>query len=383
MRALTSFFAASLVVAALMSGDRAPARGDDTELLITLPGEIAVAATWTDGVVPPGFVATSALPRSTSDRADDSEAFQVHFVYMLPADRPDEGLDISGAMNTSIAAANSWLSARTGGRLLRVDTSGGEPDITFVRSAASDAEFQSAGIFGRIGTELGNQGLTEYTKQYVVYWSGVAPAGTCGQASGWGTYAVLFLFADTGCNAHTLATVPDRPRWAEAIVLHEIFHLGQVVSVRAPNNCPSNPFHVCDDCDADPRDIMCPWARDFPLDLDDGAPDPANNHRDYYLHSQGFLDGQFPDLYYDPYFDPSLPVMDVNQPIGGSLLQQPFLISGWAIDHVNIAIGVGVYEVQMFAYPSSANGVPTGAPAVFLGSTTVGLDRQDVAAMYG
>ena len=62
-------------------------------------------------------------------------------------------------------------------------------------------------------------------------------------------------------------------------------------------------------------------------------------------------------------------------------VRQPFPVGGWAIDQA-AASGTGVDAVHVWAYPSNASGVPTGAP-VFLGAAAYGGSRPDVGALYG
>jgi len=57
--------------------------------------------------------------RSTSDRPDDYEGFQIHFVYAIPSDGEDRSLDLNGQIEASAIAANFWLAEQTGGSQLR------------------------------------------------------------------------------------------------------------------------------------------------------------------------------------------------------------------------------------------------------------------------
>lgn len=67
----------------------------------------------------------SPLARSTVDRPDDSPEPQIHVLYVLPSDRGDRELDTNGTLESSVAAFQRWLAGQTGGRVLRLDTSGG------------------------------------------------------------------------------------------------------------------------------------------------------------------------------------------------------------------------------------------------------------------
>lgn len=59
---------------------------------------------------------------STGDRPDDSDLFQIHFIYAIPSDGEDKHRDINGEIELSANAANYWLSQQTGGASLRYDT---------------------------------------------------------------------------------------------------------------------------------------------------------------------------------------------------------------------------------------------------------------------
>ena len=77
----------------------------------------------------------SALPRATEDRPDEVAGEQVHFLYVIPTNAPDEQLDVNGELTTSIARMQAWLARQTRGPKLRLDTYQGQPDITFVRTS--------------------------------------------------------------------------------------------------------------------------------------------------------------------------------------------------------------------------------------------------------
>jgi predicted short-subunit dehydrogenase-like oxidoreductase (DUF2520 family) len=58
--------------------------------------------------------APSALPRATADRPDEVAGEQVHFLYVLPTDAPDEELDVNGLLTASIARMQAWLAQQSG-----------------------------------------------------------------------------------------------------------------------------------------------------------------------------------------------------------------------------------------------------------------------------
>ncbi len=138
-------------------------------------------------------------------------------------------------------------------------------------------------------------------------------------------------------------------------------------------------MHVGDDCVADPRDLMCSQARNFPRDLDDGALDPTWNHSDYYLHG-----GSHADIHFSGFLHPSLQVTALDYPGSGppgvpAVLDQPFTINGWAIER---SFGGVVDSVGALATLSNVNGAPIGG-TTSLGEASYHEERPDVAAIYG
>jgi photosystem II stability/assembly factor-like uncharacterized protein len=67
--------------------------------------------------------------------------------------------------------------------------------------------------------------------------------------------------------------------------------------------------------------------------------------------------------------------MSLDAPVAGAALYQPFTIAGWALDTAAPS-GTGVDAVHVWAYPA------VGAPR-FVGVATYGVDRPDVAAVFG
>jgi hypothetical protein len=75
------------------------------------------------------------------------------------------------------------------------------------------------------------------------------------------------------------------------------------------------------------------------------------------------------------------PLMNLETPLEGATVQQPFPVAGWAIDQA-AAVGTGVNAVHIYAYPSDASGNISGPPALGL-AATYGLSRPDVGAAFG
>ena len=72
------------------------------------------------------------------------------------------------------------------------------------------------------------------------------------------------------------------------------------------------------------------------------------------------------------------PRMSIDTPGPGAVVATSFMVAGWAIDPA-AASGSGVNVVQAWAYPNPGS----GAPAVFVGTATLGGSRPDVAAAFG
>jgi hypothetical protein len=57
-------------------------------------------------------------------------------------------------------------------------------------------------------------------------------------------------------------------------------------------------------------------------------------------------------------------------------VEQPFVLAGWAAD-LDAEVGTGIATLHAWAYPLA------GGPPVFLGATSHGGARPDVAAVHG
>ena len=212
---------------------------------------------------------TSASSRSTVDRTDEAVGSQIHFMYVLPSDGVDRGLDTTQTLANTIGSFQNWLGGQTGGRRLRADTyASGKLDITFARLTRTDAAMKSYGVFIRDSLEklLIASGFSSATKIYAVYYDGGA-VNTCGSGP-WppllpGRVTALYLHGtfDTGappCDANPFASSPTAaPGYIDFAMIHEILHALGIVSSVAPNHTLSG--HVS----TDPTDLMyagsLPW----------------------------------------------------------------------------------------------------------------------------
>ncbi len=144
---------------------------------------------------PPGAPANDAWrrQRTTVDQPDDEQgAYQVHVLYVEPADRSaSPQLDVDGSIRRSMAAINDWFAAKMGGARLRFDTCEGTLDVTHVKLDAGYTEVAMAA--GTVGSPAGpvyhrdrlenllKVSFAEPNKLYLVYVDGL-DFGHCGGA---------------------------------------------------------------------------------------------------------------------------------------------------------------------------------------------------------
>ena len=72
---------------------------------------------------------------------------------------------------------------------------------------------------------------------------------------------------------------------------------------------------------------------------------------------------------------PPSPFLQLDTPSNNAVLEQPFLVAGWALDAAATGSS-GISAVHVWAYPAS------GSP-IFLGSAQMGAARPDVAGLFG
>jgi hypothetical protein len=224
--------------------------------------------------------AAAALPRATADRLDDwpRGTAQLHVVYVVPSDGGDRALDTSGTLGFSVDSFQRWLAGQSDGRALRLDTFGGELDVTFHRLARTDAEVASNGPFVRdvIERDLRSAGAIVATKLYAVYYDG-SSTFACGGGA-WppvlpGQVGAMYL-RGVRCPSDPIAAPGLPPRYIEFAMLHELFHTLGAVPQCAPHHTLAG--HTSDD----PRDLMYSGPRDWvPYFLDVGRDDYFGHRR--------------------------------------------------------------------------------------------------------
>jgi len=220
----------------------------------------------------------ASMARSPTDRPDDFSGAQVHLIYALPSDGADRALDTDGTAAASVSNFQGWLKGQTGGRGLKVDTSGGQVDITFHRFTETDAQLAASGINLRntLESKLRSAGFDAYGKLYSVYYDGTGPHDHCGGGA-WppglpGTVSAIYLRATFGSGSTCYDPYPSRTglQIMDFAILHETLHTLGFVPSCAPHQTRAG--HTSDN----PTDIM--WAGT-------GAWDPSvldYGHDDYF-----------------------------------------------------------------------------------------------------
>jgi hypothetical protein len=241
--------------------------------------------------------------RTTSDRPDDHEGFQIHFVYALPNDGEDRSLDINGQIETSALAANRWLAEQSGGSQLRYDTYNGDLDVTFLQLDYSAEVLNILGptIVQGFDQTMRDLGFDTAHKLYIVFYDGEfileGSSLACGQSTQppvtWGISASIYLrgyspeFNIFSCPEPTNSAA--QAGYLELVLLHEVFHLLGAVPECAPNQEAS---HITDN-EADLMSAQLASVALSEIELDIGRDD-------YFSHA----DLGCPDLARSVFLDP-------------------------------------------------------------------------------
>jgi hypothetical protein len=173
-----------------------------------------------------------------------------------------------------------WFESQTLGGGLRLDTSGGELDVSFHRLADTNASLAGRGLFLRDAIEqaLRAAGFNRPDKVYAVYYDGSSTAACGGGA--WpptlpGNVGAVYMRATHGAGLPCYDPSLSRHglQIMDFAVLHEVLHTMGFVPTCAPHHTRSG--HVSDD----PRDLM--YAGDEawrPAVLDVGQDDYYHGH---------------------------------------------------------------------------------------------------------
>ena len=232
--------------------------GEDTTVIGIGVGEAEVSASFEDFTSALAFQVNEPNPRASRDRPDDFDGPQIHAVYAIPSDVEDGNLDRYGVIATSFEAIQNWLSDEIGHRL-RLDTNGGELDVTFLRLPFTHEEGDGRGRSLIVDLE---QAVAESIgvapdKVYAVYYAGRA-SGFCGSAGLGGPVGALYL-GDENCSSTSPGRDPEVASTYEAVMVHELLHVFGAVASCAPHSTEGS--HVSDDA----TDLMYSGAERSPL----------------------------------------------------------------------------------------------------------------------
>ena len=162
--------------------------------------------------------------RSLVDRPDDLTGFQVHVVYVVPADKSDLNADTNGTIANTVADAQSWLQRQIGHQLI-FDTYKGEVDISFMKSKYKESELclEMCEALSKLSAEFLAQD-TNYRpgKTYYFQVEGLLAPNYCGWAGRPANSALGFSVAD-GCNNPYSGLRIGLSVPAKTLV-HELFH---------------------------------------------------------------------------------------------------------------------------------------------------------------
>ena len=194
--------------------------------------------------ISPAIAQTQVSERATKDRPDDSQHYQIHVLYVVPADGTDRKLDTNGAIAISVAAAQKWFKRRLSGSQYRMDTHKGKLDVSFLRLKKTDAQVASRNAYVRDELEISvrQAGFRSPRKIYAVYYDGSSNYACGGGA--WppklkGNVAALYLkgrFARVDCSHNRLAPTPATRAYWEFSFIHEILHTMGLVATCAKNH---------------------------------------------------------------------------------------------------------------------------------------------------
>ena len=210
-------------------------------------------------------------PRRYRDMPDDVSGPQIHAIYAVPPDVHDDGLDRAGRIATSFEAIQNYLSEKVGYRL-RLDTYGGELDVTYLPLVVPN-DFGS-----RTGSDIGSETIEaiEATigrrdgKVYAVFYAGSA-SDYQGVAFLFSRTANVFIHPGSGGWAGP-GRDPEILDLADLTMVHELLHVFGAVPPCAPHYNPGGSGHHVQD---DPQDVMYagnrengPQRRDLPIVID-------------------------------------------------------------------------------------------------------------------
>ncbi len=167
---------------------------------------------------------------------DDFQEPQIHFIYAIPSDVTDLDLDTNGAMIRSISAIQNWMRDESGGQEFKIDTFGGEPDITHLPLRERQVEVfnDPRSQFAVISDAIMARELPTKDTVYVVYYSGSSRPGACGAGGPLGDGHVGVVCLGAGCPSLPVSR-DMRLRFSDYVIIHEILHALGAVPKCAPH----------------------------------------------------------------------------------------------------------------------------------------------------
>ena len=198
------------------------------------------------GLSPISAQADQPNTRSTIDQPDDFSGFQIHVVYVVPKDSPDENLDTNGAVTDFLNGAKTFLDKQVGKHLL-IDTYQGKYDITFLKSQYTVAELSKKSVttsdssVGDAGPLLINeyaatQAPSSNPKSYFFYLNVSLGSSFCGYATmGKSNWGIGFSSSSCGVPPFSAATGQLGVNYLSSTFVHEMFH-----SFSVPHVCMDN-----------------------------------------------------------------------------------------------------------------------------------------------
>jgi hypothetical protein len=220
----------------------------------------AIITATSDGVTATATInVVDVLPlgrRATFDRPDEALDVPVFkIVYLTTADGPDRGVDTTGVLENSVGSSQNWLASKTG-KIFRLDTYQGRPDILYFKLSKTEAELAGYGRFvlDPILHELFPTSFNHIdpNKRYLFYYEGtMGEPQVCGGGILNGPAGILFLKADN-CVTPFVTSPTAPPNLFEFVMVHESFHVRGIVAPKAPRYDVAHPAGHLND----PNDIM-------------------------------------------------------------------------------------------------------------------------------
>jgi hypothetical protein len=211
-----------------------------------------------------------------SNRLPDLEVsspMQVRFVYVIPADGPDNFAAAASGMATDAAWISAWWQGQDPTRTPRFDRypfPGCEPgfgqlDIGFVRLTRQTADIESS-TRPSFTLDTALAGAFPPNQKTIVYYDGpIQQLDECGATDflsefAGGNQGIAYVFL------HSCSLGPPGSGETAEVAAHELAHSFGAVPGGAPHECPDNANHACDDT----HDLMYPFITDgSSLDAED------------------------------------------------------------------------------------------------------------------